>query len=219
MEKIIAIATFFIFLTSCKKNKIYIDKNQYFENAFLTNFENIRIYTKNGQINNPTLAQKYAAEFSDYFFKNSSSFIDAEFQKFIFVNEDSIINISSNPHLETKRKNIDTYDRYIGNRSELVNDTNTLNLYIIKYKILDKGMSSTGYTYYEIQKPTYFIKKKDDTLFFPIVSYILISRRPFITKLFSDKFNNVFSEEGVSKLNESDTLVVQSFDLAFKKNK
>ncbi len=219
MKYKIIIAAGLLLLTACKKDETPVDTKQYFENAFLTHFENFRIFTKNGEINNSVTAQNYGAEFSSYFFNNTSNFTDPDFKKFAFVNDDSIINVSSNTQIGTKRKNIDTYDRFSGNFTELVNDTNVLSLNIIKYKVLERKTSSSGITYYEIQKPVYFVKKNVDTLFFPIVRYITISRRPFITFFSAEKFNNVFSPDGINKLNQYDTLVVQSFALAMKRIK
>ncbi len=219
MKHIVITVAILLFLTACKKDKTPVDTKQYFENSALTHFQNFRIFTRNGEINNTSMAQTYASEFSFYFFNTSSSFTDPIFQKFISINDDSIINASSNIQIQAARKSIDIYDKFSGNFTELVNDTNALNLNIIKYKVLERKISSSGTTYYEIQKPVYFAKKINDTLFFPIVRYIIISRRPFITTFSADKFNNVFSSEGIVKLSQYDTLLVQSFDLAMNKIK
>jgi hypothetical protein len=218
-QMIISIVAGIILLLGCKKDKTPVDTKLYFENSFLTHFESFKVFTKNGQINNAALAQNYSNEFSTYFFNTTSSYADPVFQKFEVVDEDSIINISSNIAIGAKRKNTDTYDRFVSNFTELVNDTNALNMHIIQYKVLERKITSSGLVYYEIQKPVYFAKKINDTLFFPIVRYITISRRPFITTFSTGKINNVFSTDGLAKLDQYDTLVVQSFDLAMKRVK
>jgi hypothetical protein len=74
-----------------------------------------------------------------------------------------------------------------------------------------------GYTYYEADDPVYFLKKVNDTLFMPIIKYMTISTSPGIVRFVSSKLSNVFSAEGVSHLAANDTLVIQSFDIAFVK--
>jgi hypothetical protein len=219
MKHTITIFAGLLLLAACKKNDGPVDTRQYFENAALTHFENFRIFTKSGEINNSVLAQNYANEFIGYFYNSTSRYTDPTFQKFIVVNEDSIINSSSSIQIGITRKNIDTYDKFSGSSTDLVNDTNALNLNIIKYKVLDRKITSSGITYYEIQKPTYIAKKRNDSLFFPIIRYITISRRPFSTTFSADKINNMFSTDGLSKLSQYDTLLIQSFDLAMKKIK
>jgi hypothetical protein len=210
---------FFIALVmfSCKKDKTPADTKQYFENSRLIHFQPFRAFTKNGEITNNAIVQAYAGEFGNYFFNTASTYTDPSFQKFTVVSDDSIINNSSNVPVETKRKFVDVYDRFSSRFTDLVNDTNIIKYHIIKYKVLERKTAASGLVYYEAENPVYFLKKNSDTLFFPVIRYVIISRRPFLVSFSADKINNVFSPAGIDKLGQYDTLVVQSFDLAMKR--
>lgn len=170
-----------------------------------------------GEIISPALVQHYKSEFAPFFYDVTGIFPDREFKRFAFVNNDSIINLSIIPVAEMKRTIIDEYDKFSNRGSVPVNDTNALNLHLEKYKIYRLVTTPSGYAYLDVESPVYFLKKVNDTLFFPVVKYIVFSRGPDIVSFNEGKFNNVFSPSGIEKLGSKDTLLVQTFDAAMIK--
>lgn len=188
-----------------------------YQNSHLAHFGAYRLYTASGEVTVPGLAQQYASELGQYFYDEYSSFNDPAFRTFLMVSEDSALNSSTVPVGELKRRASDTYDQFSGHWWNIVNDTNSLYLHIGKYKFHKTVTTPNGLTYLDMESPTYFFKKRGDTLYFPMVRYITISRRPGITSFSADKINNVFDPVGVHKLGPHDTLLVQTFELAMKR--
>ena len=215
---------FIIFLSalvfsSCRKEEKYVypvPQYEFFENGSLTHFGVYRLFTKQGEITDPSLVQQYAQEFSQFFYTASGGFNDPVFKRFSVVNPDSMINPNTVPVGELHRTLTDTYDRFTGHGRTIVNDTNSVNLHLMKYRIYKTVTTQLGYTYLDVEIPSYIMKRVQDTLFFPFTRYINITRGNYFS-FSADKFNNVFEPAGTSKLGAQDTLLVQTFDLALKK--
>jgi hypothetical protein len=71
----------------------------------------------------------------------------------------------------------------------------------------------------ELQSPAYVLKRIEDTLFFPMMRYVITSLRDYTFSFTADKLNNVFSPAGAAKLKEYDTLLIQSFDLGLRRKR
>lgn len=219
MYKLIPLFLLFV-VAACSKN----EQEQYtpaqhpqYQNSHLSQFGAYKLYTVSGEVWVPGLAQQYASELGQYFYDESSTFEDPAFRTFQMVSEDSALNTSTVPVGELKRRTSGTYDQFSGHWWNLVNDTNTLSLHIGKYKFHKTVTTPGGFTYLDLESPTFFFKKRGDTLYFPMVRYITISRRPGITSFSADRINNVFDPAGVRKLGPNDTLLVQTFELAMKR--
>lgn len=209
-----------IVVAACSKEKPLSNPatpHPQYQNSQLTGFGAFKLYTAAGEVTVSGLAQQYASQFDQYFYDEHSTFTDPAFRSFVMVSEDSALNTSTVPVGELKRRTADAYDQFSGRGWHIVNDTNTLQLHIGKYKFHKTVTTPGGFTYLDLESPTYFFKKRGDTLYFPIVRYITISRRPGITSFSVDRFNNVFDPAGVRKLGENDTLLVQTFELAMKR--
>jgi hypothetical protein len=213
-------ALFLLALVSCSKYQPYnypVPKYPLFEKSHLTRFGSYKLYTAAGEVTVPGLAQQYAGEFSNYFYEVGSVFSDPRFRTFSMVSDDSMVNTSTVPAYEVKRTVVDEYDKFASRWLSIANDTNALNLHIVKYQSHKAVTTSSGYTYYDVEDPVYILKKVGDTLFFPMIRYVIISRGDGRFSFVADKLNNVFSPAGVRKLGSQDTLLVQTFDLAMKR--
>jgi len=221
-QHILILVAITVLLVDChKESQSSTTESNQFRNSGLTHFTSLRLFTHDGEVLNPTLAQAYQNEFSQYFFKPGDAFTDPFYSNIIFINDDSIRYVTPGRIFGAKRTVTDTYDRFSTPYTDVVNDTSSLEFYIAQYKILHRKEISgnPGSVYYEADDPVFFLKKVQDTFFMPIIRYAFISRTPGIIKFASNKVNNVFSADGVSHLGANDTLIVQSFDISFVKNK
>jgi hypothetical protein len=194
-------------------------------NNGLSHFTSVRLFTHGDEVIDPGLAQAYRNEFSLYFFDPGDPFMDSYYQKIIFINDDSILYVTPGRVFNAKRTATGAYDRFSTPYSDIINDTSSLEYYIVQYKILHRkeippsSNNPNSFVYYEADNPVYILKKVKDTFFMPIIKYATISRRPGIVSFASNKFNNVFSADGVDHLGINDTLLIQSFDIAFVRQK
>ena len=217
--RIIIIACITLLIAGCSEKEVYVYPVKYykeFNDPFLTHFKSLRLFTRNGEIQDPSLVDKYAREYDDFFYYPGAKFSDPEYKSFSLVNEDSIINTSRPPAAECKRTGFGLYDIYSSRYQIPVNDTNALFLHLGQYKMHELATTALGYTYAELQSPAYVVKKLKDTLFFPMIRYIVTSLRDNTYSFASERMNNVFSIAGIGKLKEYDTLLVQSFDLGLR---
>lgn len=213
-------ALLLIVLAACSNEKpagYPTKQHSQYQNSHLTEFGAYKLYTAAGEVTVPGLAQQYASEFGQYFFDASSTYNDPALRTFLLVSEDSALNTSTVPVGELKRRAVDTYDRFSGRWWSIVNDTSALSLHIGKYKFHKEVSTTTGLTYWDLESPTYFFKKRGEVLYFPLIRYITVSRTPGVVSFSADRINNVFDPAGVRKLGPKDTLLVQTFELAMKK--
>lgn len=217
--KYLFIACIALLMAGCSKKDVYVYPVKYykeFNSSFLTNFKSFRLFTRDGEIQDLSLVAAYAKEYDQFFYYPGATFSDPEYRSFSLVNEDSIINTSRAPAAECKRTGFGTYDTYTSRYLVPVNDTNALFLHIGQYRMYEMATTPLGYRYAEYQSPAYVAKRVQDTLFFPMMRYIVTSLRDHTFSFASDKLNNVFSIAGIVKLKEYDTLLVQSFDLGLR---
>ncbi len=204
-------------LAACRKKDEYVypAKNfQVFDNYFLTHFAGYRLYTSTGEINDLSLVQDYATRFSQFFYHPAAAFSFSQYKSFSLVTEDSLVATGIVPAGELKRTGTGTYDIFSGNRLVPVNDTNALFLHIGSYRLHEVvNFPGSAYRYVELQSPAYVIKKVQDTLFLPMIRYIVTSRRDNTVSFSADLLNNVFDPAGAAWLKPFDTLLLQSFDL------
>jgi len=226
-RQILILSTITVLLALCSKkdHPLPIAENNHFLNSGLTHFSPARLFTHDGEVLNPELAKAYQNEFPLYFFEPGESVIDPFYREIIFINDDSIRYVTPGRSFAAKRTVTDTYDRFSTPYTDLVNDTNSLEFYIGRYKILHRreippsSNNPNSFVYYEADDPVFFLKKEKDTFFMPIIKYFTISRTPGMVRFVSSKLNNVFSADGVGHLGFTDTLVFQSFDIMFVKGK
>ena len=226
-QQILILSAITVLLAQCSKkdHQLFTIENNHFLNSGLTHFSSARLFTHDGEVLNLELANAYQNEFSLYLFEPGESFIDPFYQEIIFINDDSIKNVTPNRVFIAKRTVTDTFDRFSTPSFDITNDTGSLEFYIVKYKtfrrkeIPGNSNNPNSSVYYEVDNPVYFLKKVKDTFFMPIIKYAAISRIPGMVKFASNKLNNVFSADGVSHLDVRDTLLVQSFDIMFVKGK
>ncbi len=210
----------FVSIISCKKTKPVVYQSRKFttyENSSLTKLTSPRLFTKNGEITTSHLVNKFTQDFDQYLYTASSSFNDSEFQSFLMYSDDSLVNSSIPPLYDLVRSNTDTYDFYKSGRLAPVNDTNALFLHIGQYKRHFLATTPLGYTYAEYESPACILKKVNDTLFVPFIRYIVVSRQPGMISFSAEKMNNVFASSGAQKLGNKDTMLIQTFDVAFIK--
>jgi hypothetical protein len=227
-QQLLILATVSVLLANCHKENDHpssATESNLFVNNGLTHFAPVRLFTHGGEVLNPVLAQAYRNEFSLYFFDPGDDFNDSYYQKFDYINDDSIQYITPGRVFGAKRTAKDTYDRFSTRYTDIINDTSSLEFYMVQYKTLHRRdvppspNSPNGFVYYEADNPVYFLKKVKDTFFMPIIKYATISRTPGIISFASSKFNNVFSADGVDHLGVNDTLIVQTFDVVFVRSK
>jgi hypothetical protein len=164
------------------------------------------------------VVQAYAANFSQFFYQPGAVFSFPQYKSFSMVNEDSILAGGVFPLGELKRTSIGTYDIFSSNRLVPVNDTNALFLHIGRYRLHEiVNFPNSPYRYAELQSPAFVLKKVKDTLFLPMIRYIVTSQRDNTFSFASDLLNNVFEPAGASKLKPYDTLLLQSFDLGLRR--
>jgi hypothetical protein len=224
-QQILILVAITVVLTNCRKkdHQLSTAGNNHFQNSGLTHFTPARLFTRDGEVLKPGLANAYQNEFTLYFYKPGESVTDPFYKEINFINDDSIHYVNPNRVFEAKRTVTDTYDRFSTPYFDLANDTGSLEFYIAQYKTFRRKETSgnsnnpNSIVYYDVDNPVYFLKKVKDTFFMPIIKYAIISRTPGIVTFTSNKFNNVFSADGVSHLNVKDTLLVQSFDIMFVK--
>ncbi len=204
-------------LAGCDKKEDYIypTKNfQVFNNYFLTHFAGYRLYTSTGEINDPSVVRDYATRFSRFFYHPAAAFSFPQYKSFSLVNEDSLVATGIVPAGELRRTSTGTYDIFTSNRLVPVNDTNALFLHIGQYRLHEVvTFPGSGHRYVELQSPAYILKKVQDTLFLPMIRYIVTSQRDNTFSFSSDLLNNVFDPAGAARLKPYDTLLLQSFDL------
>ncbi len=212
-----------IWFAGCKKAEVYKspEKNfQVYDDYFLTQFAGYRLFTTNGEINDPSMVQDYATRFNQFFYHPSAVFSFTQYKSFSMVNEDSILATGIVPLGELKRTSVATYDIFSSNRLVPVNDTNALFLHIGRYRLHEVvNFPGSSYRYAELQSPAYVLKKVNDTLFLPMIRYIITSRRDNTVSFASDLLNNVFEPAGAAKLKSYDTLLLQSFVLGLRRTK
>jgi hypothetical protein len=227
-QQLLILAAVTVLLAHCHKEDNQLSlatENNYFVNNGLSHFTPVRLFTHGGEVIDTGFAQVYRNEFPQYFFAPGDPFMDSYYQKIIFINNDSILYVTPGKVFNAKRTAKDTYDRFSTPYSDIVNDTTSLDYYIGQYKILHRkeippsSNNPNGIVYYEADNPVYFLKKVKDTFFMPIIKYATISRIPGTVSFASNKLNNVFSVEVVDHLGVNDTLLVQSFDIAFVREK
>ena len=174
----ISCITFVLAGCSKKDDYVYPTKNyQEFSNSFLTHFEDYRLFTRDGEIMDRALVTAYATKYDQFFYVPGAVFSDPEYKIFSLLNEDSIFNISRSPVAALKRTSQGVYDIYSSRYTVPVNDTNALFLHIGEYRLHERATTPLGYTYVELQSPAYVLKKVGDSLFFPIMRYIITSQR------------------------------------------
>ena len=213
-------AAILLLIVSCKKDDAPSTATSvppHFINTRLTHFSDYRLFTQTGEVNNNTLARFYAGEFSNYFYGSTDRFRDPDYQEMVYISDDSIINLTPGRAFNGKRTNTDVYDKYTTGLFAIQNDTNAVSLYIVKYKTYQRQQTSLGYVYYDVESPAYILKKQQDTLFVPIMRYIIFYRKNGTVSFGATTQNNVFSPAGVNKLGPNDTLLVQSFDAVLEK--
>lgn len=206
-------------LFACRKEEQIYPTKQYEQFGFygLTNFSAYRLFTKTGEINNSGLVAQYADSHSQFFYNTSSSFTGNQYKNFSFVNDDSIINTGIAPAGELKRTMMSEYDVFTSKYTIPINDTNTINLHLGKYKLHYSTTTPLGYTYFELNDPAVILKKAGDKLYLPIVRYIITSTRDNSFSFAAERFNNVLDVTGVTKLGAHDTLLVQTFDVELRR--
>jgi hypothetical protein len=206
-------------ISACRKKPYVYPVKQFeqFEFHGLTNFGSYRMFTQTGEVNNSPVVAKYATEYSTYFYSSTVTFPATGFRNFSFVSDDSIINNSIIPVGELKRTVVSDYDVYISKYSVPVNDTNSLNLHLGKYKLHKYATTSLGYTYFELNDPAAVLKKTNGKVYVPFVRYIVVSTGQNTFTFGADRFNNVFDPTGISKLGTRDTLLIQTFDVELRK--
>jgi hypothetical protein len=210
---------FILLLLSCRKQEPappVVSPYTYFQRTGLVPVQPVRLFTRAGEVPNSALAQAYAGEFSDYFYPSYQA-MDPYLQRFSRVNADSMLNVSAAPVFELKRVPGGAYDRYKSKYHEIYNDTNSLVLHMGLYKHYEVVTTPLGYTYYDLESPSYVLRQAGDSLAFPMIRFITISRGNYIVSFGADKLNNVFNPASVSKLGPQDTLVVQQLELIMKK--
>jgi hypothetical protein len=212
-----------LWLAGCKKAGVYKipEKNfQVYDNYFLTHFAGYRLFTTQGEINDPSMVQDYATRFNQFFYNPSALFSFTQYKSFSMVSEDSILATGIVPLGELKRTSTGTYDIFSDDRLVPVNDTNALFLHIGQYRLHEVvNFPGSSYRYAELQSPAYVLKKVNDTLFLPMIRYIVVSQRDNTFSFASDLLNNVFDPAGAAKLKPYDTLLLQSFDLGLRRQK
>lgn len=220
MKNVITVLVLLLALAACRKpgNGYHPPATHYtyFEKASLTHFAPFRLYTRDGAVADAALAQRYFNEFNNYFYTTAASYSDPSLSAFTMVSEDSMIN-GTIPAGELKRVATGVYDHYKGNNYVIANDTSGYLLHIAGYKLFKPVTPPGGFTYFEVESPMAILKHAGDTLFFPIIRPLVISRTGNGFSFSSDRLNNTFDPSGVRKLGAHDTLLVQTFDLAMKK--
>lgn len=221
-QQLLILTAISILFVHCHKESHSIPPPDYnrFGNSGLTHFTATRLFTHDGEVLTPGLAQAYQNEFDLYFFNPGESLRDPYYRELIFINNDSIRYVTPGREIGAKRTVTDTYDRFSTPYTDISNDTNSLEFHMVKYKIFRRKEVSSGsnyYVYYEFDNPVYFLKKVNDTFFMPMIKYAAISRYSGIVSFASNKLNNVFSTDAIKYLGAHDTLIVQSFDIAFVK--
>jgi hypothetical protein len=206
-------------IAACRKQPLVYHEKQFKQSEFhsLTNFGSYRMFTKVGEINNSSIVTKYATDYSTYFYSPTVGFPATGFRSFSFVNDDSILNTSINPVGELKRTVVSDYDVFTGKYSVPVNDTNSLNLHLGKYKLHKYATTSLGHTYFELNDPAAILKNANDKVYVPFVRYIVVSTGQNTFSFVADRFNNVFDPTGISKLGTRDTLLIQTFEGELRK--
>jgi hypothetical protein len=137
----------------CRKEEKYIypvPQYESFEHGSLTHFGVYRLFTKQGEVMDPSLVQQYAQEFSQFFYTAYGGFSDPVFKRFSVINGDSMIHPNTVPAGELHRTLTETYDRSTGHGLTIVNDTSSLHLYMIKYMIYKTVTTQLGYTYLDV---------------------------------------------------------------------
>lgn len=209
-------------LAACSKKDNYVYPTKpyvEYSNTFLAHFKDYRLFTKDGEIYDRALVSAYAKGYEQYFYYPGASFNDPDYKLFSMLNEDSIFNISRSPIAELKRTATGVYDIYTSRFQVPVNDTNALFLHLGQYPLFEMATTPDGYRYAELHNPAYILKKVGDSLFFPMMRYIITSQRDYSFSFTADKLNNVFSLSGINKLKAYDTLLVQSFDVGLVRKK
>ncbi len=208
---------------ACSKKdvNVYPTKNfQVFDNYFLTHFTGYRLYTSTGEINDLSVVQDYATRFSQFFYHPAAAFFFPQYKSFSLHTEDSLLATGIVPAGELKRTHTGTYDIFSSTRLVPVNDTNALFLHIGQYRLHEVvNFPGSAYRYVELQSPAYAIKKLQDTLFLPMIRYIVTSQRDNTFSFSSDLLNNVFDPAGAAMLKPYDTLLLQSFDLGLRRTR
>jgi hypothetical protein len=220
--KFLIIPCIALLLAGCRKKDDYVYPVKYYQeysNSFLTHFSGYRLFTRDGEIHDHSLIALYTRQYASFFYVPGAVFSDPEYKTFSLLNDDSIFNISRAPIAELKRTGYGVYDTYTSNYKVPVNDTNALFLHLGQYRMHEPAITPSGYRYVELQSPAYVLKKIGDTLFFPMMRYVITSLRDYTFSFTSDKLNNVFSPAGAAKLKEYDTLLVQSFDLGLRRKR
>jgi hypothetical protein len=209
----------FIFVfAACKKNKTPApEPTKFYVGNKVKNVQAARLYTKNGIVSNSATVQAYINEFDRYLFEDGFTLNDPEFTRFRYISEDSFFVTGVTLPAGLKRLQASTYDYFAGIYRDIVLDTAALLPGMQKYTRYYPKIGSNGSTYFETDLPVYIFKKRSDTLFFPIVRYVIISRRPGFASLVTDRFNNVFNPAGAARLGDTDTLLVQQLELVLPK--
>jgi len=180
-------------------------------------FKPFRLFSREGEITNDSIINRYVNEFRVHFFSPGDHFSNPYFQEFSFINEDSVLNISKAPIVEARRTLTGVYDLFKSRSNIFLNDTNDIHFALMTHKTFHTREPAGGIKYFEWESPVYVMKRQNDSLFLAMSKYIIVSRRDYITSFRSDFFNNVLKDEGVKSLGPTDTLLIQVFDLAMIK--
>ena len=222
MKKITTILLLLLSLAACRKRdsgyQPPVTHYTYFQKAALTHFAPLRLYTHTGEVTNPQLVQQYANELGNYFYTPASPYTDAALSTFTLISEDSLVNTGITQG-ELKRVATGTYDHFKGNNYVIANDTAGYLLHIVGYKLFKPVTPPGGFTYFEIESPVAILKHTGDSLFFPMIRTVVISRTANTLSFSADRLNNTFDPTGVRKLGAADTVLVQTFDVAMKRVK
>src|SRR6185295_11362984 len=133
-QPILILSAITVLLAQCRKkdHQLAAIENNHFLNSGLRHLSSARLFTHDGEVLNPELAKSYQNEFSLYFLQPGDSFIDPFYQEIIFINDDSIKNITPNRVFIAKRTVRDTFDRFSTPFFDITNDTGSLELYIVQ---------------------------------------------------------------------------------------
>src|SRR6187431_182443 len=103
--RILIIACITLLIAGCSEKDVYVYPVKYykeFNSSFLTHFKSFRLFTRNGEIQDPSIVAAYATQYDQFFYYPGATFSDPEYRSFSLVNEDSIINTSRPPAAECK---------------------------------------------------------------------------------------------------------------------
>jgi hypothetical protein len=220
LRTLLTLLLIIITLNSCKKNRPApppVKQNEFFQQSDLVNFQPYRLFTKAGEITNDSIVNSYVNQFRVHFYAPGNSMSDPDYQKFAVAAADSVLNVSKAPVIQAKRIITGTYDVFRSGGLVFLSDTSDIFFQLLTYKTFHTREQNGGFKYYDWESPLYVLKRRNDSLFFPMSKFILVSRGDFVTAFRSDHFNNVFKPQGTVMMGAKDTLLIQQFELTMTK--